>query len=693
VATTDNSTDENGNELYWAAAPENEIADRILEKKDKYYDALVTSGRFDLYMRSWTKYNQNALTGATLNSSGAQGELTTMYVNHFRNLLLHLETMTRQQRIAYQPMATNSDKKSQSQVILATGILDYYLVHKDLETTINLALKEALIYGEAFGAVSWDVFAGETYGLNAIGLPQYQGDIKYSNYNPLSCIRNLEKDKPNKDDWFILRDFENKYDLSANAPEHIKKSILDDSDDLLEMARSTVISFIDLEDSDLVAVYTLVHKRTPSLPEGRFVRVLENGTVLVHGPLPYKTPNIYRLSPDEMTGTILGYTVAFDLLPIQEGIDALYNAAISNNVNFATQNILVPKGHDTSTTQLSGGLNLVEYDPKVGKPEPLNLTLTSPETYRFMEMLEELGQVISGVNSVARGNPEASLKSGAALALVQSQAIQFTMTLQNSYIKFAENLGNGTIEITQDFADTPRIAEIVGKSNQPIVHEYKGSDISGIKRVSVETVNPAFRTTAGKVNMADLFLEKGLIVNQDQYVQTVNTGRFDLLIQGKQMQLLLIKGENEALAKGEKQTAIVYDNHLQHIQEHQINTATPQARYDRNDPSLAVTLEHIQEHINFLISPDPNIQNVLKMTGQQSLYVPPMMPGQMPGQPVSPPQPMPQEFVGDTGEALGAEPAVMTEAGQVNIAQMPRPPQNADPRSAEIINGERESMM
>lgn len=678
------STDETGRPIYWAASPVSEIADHILDKKDQYYEALTSSGRLDLYIRSWTMYNEPALTGASLNPAGQQGELTTICINNQRNLLLHIESITSQQRVAFQPMATNSDKKSQSQVILATGIMDYYLMHKGLENTIQYALKESLIYAESFGRVEWDSNMGEQYGINPMGAPQYQGDIKYSNYNPLSCIRDVAKQRPGLDKWWIVRDLENKYDLAAKFPE-LKDRILDDADDALEMVRSTMIQFLRLEDSDLVAVYTLLHERTPALPQGRLTMILQNRTVLLDGPLPYRSANIHRLAPDEMTGTIFGYTVGFDLMPINEAFNVVNSAAVSNNANFANQNVLVPKGHDTSVTQLVGGLNLVEYDPKVGKPEPLNLLMTPPETYNYMGLLNEFGQTISGINSVARGNPDASLKSGAALAMVQAQAIQFSAPLQRSFTKFCEGMGNSTIELTQDFATTPRIAEIAGKSNQPILKDYIGSDISEIKRVSVETTSPAFRTVAGKTNMAELYLDKGLVQNQDQFVQTVNTGRFEPIVQGRTMALLNIKGENEKLAMGLAVRAFVTDQHLQHIEEHTINLSSPEARENPNDPGLLATMAHIQEHKNFLMSPVPDVIDMLRITGQQSFYVPPMM-GMMPGQ-----QPMPGPGGPPPGGAPGVGPSMdathptLDTASGVNMPSMPNAPANADPATKQII--------
>ena len=162
----------------------------------------------------------------------------------------------------------------------------------------------------------------------------------------------------------------------------------------------------------------------------------------------------------------------------------LYSTAVTNQSTFGVQNILVPKGHDLSTAQMSGGLNVMEYDPKVGEVKALNLTQTPAEIFNFMQMLEKLAETISGVNSVARGNPEASLKSGAALALVQSQAIQFSMGLQQSYAQLVEDLGTGTISILKTYAQVPRVAAIAGKANRPMMKSFVGADLDQINRLS-----------------------------------------------------------------------------------------------------------------------------------------------------------------------------------------------------------------
>jgi len=651
---------------YWASLPAKEIADEILDKTKKYYDYLSLSGRLELYRRSWAYYYRPRLTGGRMQAGGDQGELTTLSINHYRNLLSHLETMTCQQRAAFEPRATNSDVKSQSQVILAAGLLDYYMREKKLERYLVQSVKESLMYGEAFLRVEWDATSGEEYGETELGATIYQGDIKYSNYSPLDCVRDYSKTNPNSDVYYILREFHNKYELAAKY-EDLQERILEDSGDMLELARTTTINYLALEDSDNIPVYTLIHKPTPALPSGRLCQVLDNGTVLTDGPLPYRDAHVYRIAPDEEVGTIFGYTVGNDLLPMQEGLDVLYSTAMTNQATFGVQNVLVPKGSDLSVSQIAGGLNLMEYDNKSGKPEAMNLTQTPAEIFNFMGQIEKLMETISGVNSVARGNPEASLKSGAALALVQSMAIQFSQNLQRAYAQLIEDSGTGTINILKDFAAVPRVAAIAGKSNRPLMREFVGDDLNAINRVMVNMGNPMTATTAGRTNLAETLLQNELIDNADQYIQVMTTGILTPVIEGKQAQLLLIKGENENLADNKQVRAIITDDHQKHILEHTTVLANPEIRMDPSNPIVAATLAHIQEHMDMMNNPE--VQRLAAILHNE------VVPGQQPQGPM----------MQDGGASNMLSPSGMNMPNQPN---MPQPPQGTDPVSAGIIENQ-----
>ena len=150
--------------------------------------------------------------------------------------------------------------------------------------------------------------------------------------------------------------------------------------------------------------------------------------MLYDGPLPYREIPLYSIAVDDQIGTGYGYTPAFDLIPLQESIDRLYTTILTNQSAFGVQNIVVSKDADVDAQNLAGGLRVLKKNPNT-EIEPLNLTSTPAEIFEFLKMLVGDMETLSGVNSVVRGNPEASLKSGAALAMIASQAIQFVLSL------------------------------------------------------------------------------------------------------------------------------------------------------------------------------------------------------------------------------------------------------------------------
>jgi hypothetical protein len=312
--------------------------------------------------------------------------------------------------------------------------------------------------------------------------------------------------------------------------------------------------------------------------------------------------------------TSFGYTTAFDLLALQDITDALHSTIVTNQSTFGVQNITAPQGHNLTVSQLGGGLNFIEYDPAAGKPEPLNLTFTPPEIFNYLGSVEKTMETLSGVNSVARGNPEANLRSGNSLALVQSMAIQFNNGLQQSYAQLIEDVGTAIIKTLKDFASVERTAMLVGNNNRTYLKAFKGQDLKDIDRVVVDMGNPLAKTTAGKLEMANYLMQMGLIKSPDQYMTVMKTGNLDVMLEGPMRELTYIKQENEWLADGKEAPVLITDNHLQHIMEHKSVLSTIEARM--NPEVMRAVRIHIEEHVNAMKNGDPD---VLAMIGVQPL--------------------------------------------------------------------------
>jgi hypothetical protein len=653
----------NNQNMYFAAQEAEKTASVLLNKATSFFRVLESNAYLEKLAKMWRAYHgayqESVGYGHEISFSGEQGELVNLPVNHFRNLAQHMFNMITANRPIMEARAINTDYKSLAQTYLANGILDYYMREKHLEDALKRAVEMAIVLGAGFIKLEWNATAGEEYDVDdETGQFAYEGELEFSNLSPSDVVFDGTKEYW-QHDWLLVRSFKNRFDLAAKYPELADRIKNIPSKNDQNHYRLAVFSN---DDTDDVPVYEFYHKRTESMPNGRYMLFLEADIVLLDTKLPYRVIPVFRITPGDILGTPYGYSPMFDVFPIQEGINSLYSTIMTNQNAFGVQNLFVPRGADIVVNTLSGAMNIVEGNLE---PKPLNLTSTPKEIFDFLNLLITSAETISGINSVTRGSPEASLRSGSALALVQSMALQFMSGLQASYVRLVEDIGTALIQILKDYAHTPKVIALVGKHNRPLLKEFTGDQISEINRVVVDLGNPLSRSTAGRVQMAEQLLQMGLIKNPNQYFQVLNTGRLDTMYEGETQELLLIKEENERLMAGEQVLATYLDQHKSHILEHRSVLADPDLRKDAM--LVQNTLAHIQQHVDLLRNTSPDL---LQLIGEQALF-------QAGDVPMTSEMPQPQG--GGNAEMMnpeGNQQAVSNEDVQnIAVPQVPQPPE------------------
>lgn len=624
------------NDKYFAVDKADNTVEYLIRKSQDWFHNTYINRYMEKIRRSWSAYHGSYYElSHGLTFSGEQGELVDLAINHYRNIGQHMLVMVTSSRPNFQPRSINTDRKSLVQTKLAQGLLDYYMREKRLERELKRATEYAIVLGSGYIKMEWNSTKGEiidyiepsqdsieSYDDEGLPLdkdgnilksfPIYEGDIDFKTLSPYDVVFDSTKENPELHDWVLCRTFLNKYDLAAKYPEYRDEIMQLDTKDKLQQTVSTLSPYDKTND---IPVYEFFHKRTEASPEGRYLLYLSDDIILIDTVMPYRDLPVYRIAPSDILGTPYGYSTLWDILPIQDAVNSLYSTVLTNQNAFGVQNILNPRGNDVKVNQLEGSLNFIEYNAQAGKPEPLNLTQTPAEIFNFMQMLERTMETVTGINSVARGNPESSLKSGNALALVQSQALQFISGLQQSYIQLIEDVGTGLVNLLKDFARVPRIAAISGINNRTKVKEFTGEDLDSINRVVVDVGNALASTTAGRVQMAEQMLQMGIITSPEQYINVINTGNLDTLMEKEFDELDVIRNENEELLKGNEVIAIATDRHSLHIREHRAVIADASIR--EKDPDLVRrTLDHINEHLNLSRTTDPAL---LSMIGEQPL--------------------------------------------------------------------------
>lgn len=628
------SNDKNSNQVYFAARDSEECAAALMQKSTSFYKNLESNKYLEKICKMYQYYYGNHNEHShEVSFTGEQGELVQLPVNHFRNLARNIYNMIIANRPILEARAINSDYKSLSQTYLANGILDYYMREKGLEEAVNDAVEMAIVLGASFIKMSWNSMAGKIHDSGDNGEALFEGEMEFNVLSPLDVVCDGTKERWDNE-WLLTRTYVNRYNLIAKYPEYASKIMgLTGKGD----ATASRLGYFSNDNTDDIPVYEFFHKKTEAMDQGRYLQFLSADIVVSDEPMPYRNIPIFRLAPSTIMGTPYGYSDMFDVYPIQEMMNSIYSGISTNQNAHLVQSLFTQRGADLTIESLEGGMNHIEGN---SKPEPIQLTSTPKEAFDFLEILKQDAETIVGVNSVTRGNPEASLRSGTALALVQSMSIQFQSGFQKAYVKFLENVGTNLIEILKDFAQTPKLIALVGKNKAPLLKEFTGDMIKDVQRVVVEVGNPLSRTIAGRVQIAEQMAQMKLIKNPQQYFMVLETGSIDTMVEGDMSDLLNIKRENELLIEGQPVFANMYDQHRMHIMEHRVVVNDPDLR--ANPQLYKAAMDHMQEHINMLRTVDPDILAMIGETPLQNpmapqdpnAMIPPEEGGQQPGGPM-----------------------------------------------------------
>ena len=590
---------------YFARLPSRECVERCSELIDGYYTEAQRSGRLTLYRTSYYDYYEGFLVQGRLYRKGAQGEQTGITVNNYHNFIKHRVTKTCQQKLAYDPQAVDGSHAAMDQIRLTKGLLSLYTEREDID--LDGKLRKATLYSqmfaEGFVAVLWDETKGKPVAMDTETetlVPE--GDVCIEVHDPLDVVRDVYRSSAT-DQWYILKREANKVDLAVKYPQ-FETDIMADSLDAIYKDRQIYPCYSPL--SDIIWEWTLFHDKTPAVPAGRMLKFLGDRVILEDGPLPpeYAGLPLYRLAAEDMAGSPWGYTDMYDALPMCNAISRLHSTALTNHVTFGLQHILAPQDTTYNEASLGVGLTMITWDANKGaafKPEAINLTKVSPDLYEYINVLTQTVGTLVGINEVDRGNPDLVLKGAAnaeAMALMSTQSIQFNSDLAKGYQNLAARVGTAIIKALTVKSVVPRQGRTLAMSGKPYSKPFMGSDLSKIDKVSVKTGNPLAQTTAGRSQIATSLLNGGFIKNRQDYMMVLETGNLEPLLESYDLEISLIKDENDAMSNGPIPPAIVFDDHVTHIPEHKALLASVEAR--KNPQLVQAVTAHIQSHLDFL---------------------------------------------------------------------------------------------
>ncbi len=651
-------------DVYFATIEDpRELASAMQDKITTWRNWISNNGLSSMWAKKLSNYYGISLSGNSshaVTQGGAAGELSMIKVNDFRTYLKQQLITVTSQRTAGIAKATNSDTQSLKSARIGTALTEYDMVEGGIEQKAVSATEIAIVCDEGFMQTGWDKMGGDPIAVDPeTGTPIMSGDVFTRVIAPWNCARDVGTSVESQK-WFIVSYRANKFDMAAMYPK-FKQEILDCNDDGIPKIDLNQIP----DDSDMIWCHELIHDRTPALPEGRDA-VMIGDWVVFDSELPYREFPVDRICDSEVIDGVTGYSASNDMIGLEQITDALHSIITTNQVNFGGQTIVGPQGANINVSDLAKGLRYIELPPDmVDKLQALQLTKTAPEVFSYIQALTQKKQEsVGSVSNVLAAQAQQGA-SGASMALIQAQAIAFNSGLQRSYFKLLSSVMTKRIGVYAKYADTPRVAKIVGKIKAAGIKEFTftGKDLNSISSIVFEPVNPIAQTAGGRLTMAENLIKAGMIKNPKQYMSVLSTGSLDTITQNDESDALLILEENEKMLDGGTVQAIITENHGTHIIQHQSVLSSLEAK--SNPELVANVLEHIQEHLDLWQQASMTNPNLLAALGIQPVPPPP--------NPLGQPQMPPGEMVGS------GEPPAQMMAEEVNMPQMPTNPLTGEP--------------
>lgn len=565
-------------DVYWAAHTDvSEVVRELQAKRKDYRTWLESSGatrRALSALRAFYGWGPQGLGDTSmLGASGQTGEYTEMAVPEFSGLVEQAFAQLTASKAAFQAVPETGDYEAQASARFAEQLLESYDRDSDIEECEDEATLSGLLTRETAVVLGWDEQKGKLLSLDG-GRPIFEGDIRADVALPWDVTYDCEARHKKDLQWIAVSRAVNRWDLvkflerqmpameaaveeveDFNRREQLISLIKawDEPEDEFTDVRAFLRSGKRSESNhrDLVVMWELRHLPTPSLPQGRLVRFLDDTAVIYDSAAlgvgyPYESLCVQWFEPSKVVGTASGHSLAWDLLGMQELVDMVATAGATATSASSVSNIWTPPGANLTVRSLADGLNLIESEVK---PEALHAVKLDPQAMAFAETCRNWMQRRMGLNDVSMGDPTKGMPAQLA-ALLDAKVVQFWSRAIKSLSKMRAGLREDLIYILKRFASSKRMATLAGANNQWTRQEWDKAKLKNVARITVEPVSAVSKTLAGKLSMADALLERGLLKTPEEYLSVKSTGRLEKLTEWQDMNLLRIQREKELLRQG-----------------------------------------------------------------------------------------------------------------------------------------------
>jgi hypothetical protein len=623
---------------YWWAEEDSKDVVQQLQSVD--LDSIGNGAMSQAWSRNLMIYFSNIVKAdnwdTSLNFAGSQGELVEMMVPMTRSLIRQLVSIVTKQKLAFSVLSETTAQGTLETARLGNALCKQIIAKQQLDIIYENMYEHSLLTGMGFFYTQWRTDRGEYFTTDKMGKDHFEGDLEISSPMVWDMKFDATIPDPKMWNWCEVRTIHNRWDLIAQFPEMAEQlkritPITQGQNRFMAEVQSSP------SDQDNIYIYAAYHKQTPAMPDGRMLVYASDECVLVDDKNYYGGLPIYVCRAEPIPGCSYGYPFISSLLPLQEMLDNTLSSIATNNSQFGVQNVTVSRGAGVTSSMING-MNFLSYTPTAdghGRPEPLQLTQSAPEAWKFIDVLKSLLLDQSMINSALRGDPPTGVTSGTAIATLTTTALESVASSSKAARDCLRRTMLGAFDVYRRFASVERDLTMSDTGNQVSTAKFKGQDLDGIKDIAIVENNPLTQTQNGRDAQADKLMSQGLIKDLKAYYAVQEGAPPSVLYEGELSEEDLVKRENEAMMNNEPVLVLNTDDHAYHIMMHAIPLKDPRVRF--NGAMNKTILAHMLEHYKQAQEVDPNFAAMVA-TGKMPQMALPQgpMPGGSPGAPEGP---------------------------------------------------------
>jgi hypothetical protein len=301
-------------------------------------------------------------------------------------------------------------------------------------------------------------------------------------------------------------------------------------------------------DPTLKTVYIGYFKRTPQLPNGRYVVFIEDpDTILYDSQYPYEMNElpIVQFRGIRVPGSANNNAPVSHARPIQKQINRLLSQITEYTNMVIKPRVWAPVNSLRQRLTTEPGA-VYEYTPVGGmKPEIEELPSIPPYVFQFLDTLTAQLNNIFGLTDVTEGNLPPNLEAANAIDLLQEMATdRFAPTILSNEKQLAF-AGQFLLTLAQKYYTEPRLLTLSGISGSQGVKEFTQADIAGEVLVRVEAGSSMPRTRAARRAQIESWMANGIISPQKAY-------KYYDIADVKDLAVEMSRDEDQAIREHEK---------------------------------------------------------------------------------------------------------------------------------------------